>query len=101
MSDTSGDAPDPATAATVRFLRALVILLTGTMMAGVIVIVALLVTRLPDASVPMPTEIVLPDGTVPVAFTRGPDWIAVATRDAILIHDLRGQLVQTIPIVME
>ena len=98
MSDPSDDAPDPATLSTVRLVRALVILLTATMIGGVIVIVALLVTRLPDGSVPLPSEIVLPDGTAPVAFTRGPDWMAVATADAILIYDLRGTLVQTVPI---
>ena len=98
MSGTTDDSPDPATTSTVRLLRALVILLTATMVGGVIAIVALLVIRMPNASVPLPVEIVLPDGTTPLAFTRGPDWIAVATEDAILIHDLRGTLVQTIPI---
>ena len=100
MSDTLDDAPDPATTATVRLVRALVLLLTATMVGGVITIVALLVIRLPDASVPMPAEITLPDGTTPVAFTRGPDWIAVATADAILIYDLRGALVQTVRITL-
>ena len=100
MSDTA-DAPDPATLSTVRLLRGLVILLTATMVGGVIAIVTLLVIRMPNAAVPLPVEIVLPDGTVPIAFTRGPDWIAVATEDSILIHDLRGTLVQTIPIEIE
>ena len=101
MSGTIDDAPDPANDPTVRLLRALVILLTATMVGGVIAIVTLLVIRMPNASVPLPVEIALPDGTVPLAFTRGPDWIAVATEDAILIHDLRGTLVQTIPIELD
>ena len=94
-----GQAPGEAEAlGTVRYLRALVTALAAVMALGVIALVALLVTRLPDGSVPLPAGLTLPDGAVPTAFTRGPDWLAVATVDAILIYDLGGTLRQTIAI---
>ena len=65
---------------------------------GVIALVALLVIRLPDGAAPLPERVTLPDGTVPLAFTRGPSWMAVATADAILVYDLGGTLRQTIAI---
>ena len=81
-----------------RFLKGLVTVLTATMILGVLAIVALLVTRLPAAPVPLPETIELPDGAVVTAFTRGPDWWAVATEDSILVYDLGGTLAQTIAI---
>ena len=84
-----------------RYLRALVTALAVVMGAGVIALVALLVTRLPDGAAPLPEGVTLPDGTRPLAFTRGPDWMAVATRDAILVYDMAGALRQTIAIEVE
>ncbi|MCA3441797.1 MAG: hypothetical protein INF52_00240 [Rhodobacter sp.] len=74
-----------------RFLKALVILLTLTMIVGVITIVWVIVTRMPQAmqrSPDLPDSITLPDGTRATAFTQGSDWYAVVTADdQILIFD--------------
>ncbi|PRY94741.1 hypothetical protein BCF33_0339 [Hasllibacter halocynthiae] len=90
--------PDPQQPAIpeLRFLKVLVTTLTVTMILGVLAIVALLVTRLPDGTVPLPDALDLPEGAEPVAFTRGPDWLAVATPDAILIYDAAGTLRRTV-----
>ena len=93
------EAPGEAEARrTVAYLRALVTALAAVMGAGVIALVVLLVTRLPDGSAPLPERVTLPDGTVPLAFTRGPSWMAVATADRVLIYDLDGTLRQTVEI---
>ena len=67
------------------------IVLTLTMIVGVITIVAIIVTRMPvamQAMPKMPDSVALPDGTRAVAFTQGPDWYAVVTAgDEILIFD--------------
>ncbi len=92
---------NPVDAGTVKYLRILVTVLTATMILGFIVIVILFVIRFSDAFGPeLPSEIVLPDGTKPAAFTQGGDWYAVVTQDdQILIFDRQtGQLKQTIQI---
>lgn len=63
--------------------------LTGTMMAGLLVLIYLFVTRFPDPSrIPLPESVTLPSGTEAVAFTRGPGWYAVVTAEGeILILD--------------
>lgn len=75
----------------IRYLRLLVTILTGTMIAGLLVIIFLFVTRLGDrpAAPPMlPDTIALPDGAKATAFTQGGDWYAVVTGDdRILIYD--------------
>jgi hypothetical protein len=86
-----------------RFLKALVIVLTLTMIGGVITVVAVIVTRMPQAIQPlprMPEAITLPGGTRATAFTQGADWYAVATADdRILIFDrASGALIQTVAI---
>jgi hypothetical protein len=86
-----------------RFLKGLVIVLTLTMIGGVITVVALLVTRMPDGSpkpLPLPDEITLPGGAKATAFTQGAGWFAVVTADdRILIFDRAdGTLRQTIQI---
>ncbi len=85
----------------VRYLRTLVTVLTGVMILGFLVIVALFVTKFSGASGPaLPDEITLPDGTTPTAFTRANGWYAVVTdADTILIFDeATGELRQTIQI---
>jgi hypothetical protein len=87
-----------------RFLKALVIVLTLTMIGGVITVVAVIVTRMPQAMqrLPkMPDAITLPDGTRATAFTQGLDWYAVVTADdRILIFDRdSGALRQTVDIL--
>jgi Family of unknown function (DUF6476) len=86
-----------------RFLKGLVIILTLTMIVGVITIVALIVTRMPGAmraSLPMPDQITLPDGAKAQAFTQGTAWYAVVTTDdRILVYSrASGALVQEIAI---
>ncbi|WP_397543274.1 DUF6476 family protein [Roseovarius salis] len=91
----------PVDAGTVKYLRVLVTMLTVTMILGFIVIVVLFVIRFSDVFGPdLPDEISLPDGTTPVAFTKGDDWYAVVTGDdRILIFDLEsGALRQTIAV---
>jgi len=81
-----------------------VILLTLTMIVGVIVVVAVIVTRMPRATggLPrMPEAITLPDGAIATAFTQGTGWYAVVTADdRILIFDRgTGALRQTVAVV--
>ena len=67
--------------------------LTVTMIAGFLVIIALLVIRFTGApgTPPLPDVIDLPGGTRATAFTQGPDWFAVVTADdRILIYDRAG-----------
>lgn len=73
-------------------LRWLVTGLTATMIVGLITLIWLFVTRLPDArSVPLPDSVTLPGGGTATAFTRGPDWLAVVVDgDEILIFDADG-----------
>lgn len=104
MSDpTLPDAPEGSLPPSLRFLKWLVIALTLTMIGGVITVVALLVTRMPQAfsaSLPdLPDQISLPDGTKARAVTFGEGWIAVVTTDdRILIFDGDGDLRQDVAI---
>ncbi len=71
------------------------------MIAGFILLIALLVTRFPGRipAPPLPEAIVLPDGARATAFTQGPDWFAVVTEDGrILIFDRGGTLRQSIAV---
>jgi Flp pilus assembly protein protease CpaA len=102
MSDPT-DAPDPALPPSLRFLKWLVILLTLTMIGGVLTVVGLLVTRMPQAfSAPapsLPEGFALPEGTDAEAVTFGTGWIAVVTTDdRILIFGRDGRLRQDVAI---
>ena len=67
------------------------------MIAGVLVIIALLVIRLNEDGVSLPSSVTLPDGSAPIAFTQTKDWYAVVTEDnRILIFDLNGVLKETL-----
>lgn len=73
------------------------------MIIGVITVVALLVTRMPAAmraNLPLPEQIILPDGTSAQAFTQGINWYAVVTNDDhILIYSRKtGAILQDISI---
>ena len=97
------DSPEtqPIDPALVKYLRILVTVLTVTMILGFIVIVVLFVTKFSDAFGPeLPDEITLPDGSTPMAYTRGDGWYAVVTtQNEILIFDGdTGVLRQTIAI---
>ncbi len=87
-----------------RFLKGLVILLMVTMIVGVITVVGLLVTRMPDAkALPvLPGQITLPDGAGVEAVTYGKGWFGVVTTDQrFLIFGQDGQLRQEIKILAD
>jgi hypothetical protein len=81
-----------------RYLRWLVTVLTGVMIAGFVVLIAALVIRLNADPLPLPDRIALPDGVTAHAFTQGTDWFAVVTDDdRIFIYDrATGTLRQTV-----
>jgi len=92
--DMDDEAPlSEASAKLMRYLKLLVTALAVTMILGFIVLIALLVMRFPSGgSVPFPAEIALPEGATVEAFTRGPDWLGVATTDGrMLIFSPDGQ----------
>jgi len=102
MSDpVTPDAPDPVLPPSLRLLKWLVIALTLTMIGGVITVVALLVTRMPQAfsavSPSLPQGFTLPAGAEARAVTFGEGWIAVVTEDdRILIFGRDGRLRQEV-----
>ncbi len=81
--DGGQELPEPPA---LRRLRRLVTVLTATMIAGVIIIIALLVIRLaafrPTPAPALPPEVALPAGESARAVTLGRGWIAVVTEDA-------------------
>jgi hypothetical protein len=82
-----------------RLLKWLVMVLTITMIVGVITVVGLLVTRMPKAATPIntPDALALPSGVRASAVTMGQDWIAIVTDDArILIYGRDGVLRQEV-----
>lgn len=96
------DAPEGETGLppSLRFLKALVIVLTLTMIAGVITVVALLVTRMPSAmqSAPqLPADVTLPAGETAQAVTFGAGWYAVVTESSrLLVFSRDGTLRQDV-----
>jgi hypothetical protein len=76
-----------------RLLKALVIALMVVMIAGLITIVWLLVTRL-GAPMPLPAlpeTVILPEGARPAAVTFARDWLVVVTEDGeILLYPRTG-----------
>ncbi len=88
-----------------RFLKGLVILLMITMILGVITVVWLLVTRMPDgrAQIPaLPPNIVLPQGEIAQAVTFGNGWSAVVTgSQKLLVFDGDGALVQSLDLAAD
>lgn len=74
----------------VRFLKRLVTGLTVTMIAGVLIVIALLVTQITRAPAPLalPESVALPEGATLKAFTVTDDWWIVVTGNGqILVHD--------------
>jgi Flp pilus assembly protein protease CpaA len=95
------DAPDEAgLPPSLKLLKALVIVLTLTMIGGVITVVALIVTRMPQAFRPLPVlpeTIAWPEGAKAQAVTFGTGWIAVVTTDnRILVFGDDGALLQSV-----
>lgn len=84
-----------------RFLKWLVIVLTLTMIGGVITVVAVIVTRMPQATrgPVLPDALLMPDGATAAAVTAGQGWFAVVTTDdRILIFGANGQLRQEVAV---
>lgn len=96
-SDTQADMPEPPS---LRFLRVLVTVLTGVMIAGVILIITLLVIRFRDTGPQLPEDLTLPAGVTAQAVTFGTGWVAVVTQDnRILIFDrITGRMTQDVAI---
>ena len=94
------DNPRPVDPATVKFLRVLVTVLTGTMILGLVVLIGLFVIRFSAGAPPLPEAIELPEGVAATAVTVGDDWYAVVTRDdRILVFDRdTGRLRQSVQI---
>jgi hypothetical protein len=94
------DAPEPRLPPSLRLLKWLVMGLTLTMILGVITVVALLVTRMPDYSpANFPDNLALPAGAEPQAITQGPGWTGVVTTDGrLLIFGTDGALRQEITV---
>lgn len=97
-ADNGNDLPEPAS---LKFLRLLVTVLTGVMIVGMVVLVALFLSRYSSSpSVSVPDTLQLPDGVQATAITFGPGWTAIVTDDnTILIYDAdSGSLRQTVTI---
>lgn len=98
------DQTDPPLPPGLRALKWLVIVLTLTMILGVITVVTLLVIRMPQAfsAVPgrLPETITLPPGTEAQAVTFGRGWIGVVATgqdgDRFLLYAPDGRLRQEI-----
>lgn len=80
------------------FLKWLVIVLMVAMIGGVITIVSLLVTRMPDGSaVALPENIALPGGAKAQAVTVAKNMMLVVTDDGrVLVFGRDGRLRQEI-----
>ena len=102
MSVTSKETEVPLPRSVV-LLKWLVIVLTASMIGGVIAVVWLLVTRLPhmgQVQAPvLPESLSLPEGVTPRAVTMGTGWIAVVgSDDHIRIFGMDGRPWQDIAI---
>ena len=100
---TNPEPPEGGIPPELRFLKALVIGLTSVMIIGFLIIVATLVIRLTGDPVRAPDIVTLPDGAAAIAYTEGPDWVAVVTdQNQILIFNrATGTLRQTVEIEQE
>ena len=98
MADTAPD--KEGLPPSLRLLKALVIVLTLTMIGGVITVVALIVTRMPTAFQARPTvpdTLKLPAGAEAQAVTFGKGWIGVVTKDGrFLVFSEDGTLRQEV-----
>ena len=83
-----------------RFLKILVTTLTATMIAGLLVIIALFVIRFRAPSpLELPGALTLPAGAAAVAVTTTADRVLVVTdQDTLLVFTPDGQLRQTVAI---
>jgi Flp pilus assembly protein protease CpaA len=103
MNTAPRDEVEAALPPSLRFLKWLVIVLTLTMIGGVITVVGLLVTRIPQGfgTLPvLPAAITLPEGTTPQAMTFGRGWIGVVVTgpegERFLVFSPTGEQRQTV-----
>ena len=69
------------------------------MIVGILIIVTLLVIKIRSENLNFPSNLLLPDGTKPVAFTQTKDWYSVVTEDNdILIYKNDGTLIKSIKV---
>ena len=69
------------------------------MIVGILIIVTLLVIKIRSEDLNFPSNLLLPDGTKPVAFTQAKDWYSVVTEDNdILIYKNDGTLIKSIKV---
>ena len=69
------------------------------MIAGILIIAALLAFKLRSENINFPQTLTLPDGTKPIAFTQTKDWYSVITdEDQILIYKNDGTLIRSITV---
>jgi hypothetical protein len=89
MTRTDEKEDAPTLPRSVRLLQGLVVVLTLTMIGGIIAVVAVVVARFPVPPTPaLPETLALPEGARVIALTQGRDWYAVVVEgDAILIFD--------------
>ncbi len=89
-----------------RRLRMMVMILTGTLTVGFLIIVGLMVatfSRPPTTAVALPETLSVPRGESAQAFTRGDGWLALVTTapdgpDRIRIYSVDGTERQVIEI---
>jgi hypothetical protein len=84
------DAPDQPVPPDVRFVKRLVVVLTGVMIAGITLIVGLLVLRLTAAPAPLalPDQLDLPPGVTVQAVTLTRERVLVVSEDDdVLVFD--------------
>lgn len=98
MANSEDPVPEPAN---LRFLRLLVTVLTGVMLAGLILIIALIVIRFRDTAPPVPEDITLPEGATPRAVTLAEGMVLVVSEDGrLFVYDrVTGKLKQTVDLV--
>ena len=82
-----------------RFLQRLVTILTVSMIAGILIIAALLAFKLRSENLFFPEKLTLPDGTKPIAFTQTKDWYAIISgANEVLIYKNDGTLINSITV---
>jgi hypothetical protein len=105
MDDDSRNA-DADLPPSLKLLKAMVMVLTGVMIAGVVTVVVLLVMRLGSDTPALPPEITLPAGERALAVTQGTGWVAVVTQteggaqSIVILDALTGETRQRVPVVL-
>ena len=98
----TGDIDDDTLPPNLRYLKTLVTVLTATMILGLLTMIVLFVIRLSPGTafvMPLPDEIILPEGVRAVSVTYGPGHYIVVTADSlVLIFGADGDLKKTIDI---